>query len=110
MLTTDLAGTAGTSAGDPQHPEGTHGQTGGAVSMSKALELAKQLEGIVADLRVDTTAQAVRERELTDLIVGLLTGKVWAFDAARADPEIGPAYREAINDMAKEVDDGDLPF
>ena len=95
-----------------QNPASTDGQAdAGEISLSRALDLATQLESIVGALRIDVTAIEYRERELREIIVGLLTGKEWAADRARADPEIGPAYLEAIADMEQEVSLGDdLPF
>lgn len=115
MLTTDLGATAGGSASAPQRPDGADGQTGGVVAMSKALALAQQLERIVGDLRVDAVAFDLRERELTDIIVGLLMGKAWAREAARSDAVVGPKYREADDDERAEAErefggDHELPF
>jgi hypothetical protein len=118
MLTTDLAGATGTSAGDPQHPDGTNRQTQGPGEMVSrhfaGLQQAARAARKTADelyLLAGLAAPPERAvKKLTDIIAGVLCGKAWAIEAARAIPEVEAVYQQFLADGQEAFNGDDLPF
>ena len=132
MLDGDLKGGTGASAHVLQSPMGTNGQAEGEISVAKALDLARQLEGIVSSLRVEAMARSHREDELQrNLVAFLVTDTMHhrTYGAAgsehevpgnvrriiEADPDLCEAFWRALaaaecNDRMELGGDDDLPF